>query len=142
MFLAALRRSHRFSPIHRESADDRTSITPLKTRPLRNPGQSSGRGDPEGHRRSGDITPFMAIARPLGRRGCRMARRVARTLPRQPWWFTIAALAATGWLAWRVHRVRGHVGRLRQGRDGERVVGQFLDGLREAGARIFHDVPG
>jgi hypothetical protein len=27
------------------------------------------------------------------------------------------------------------------GRDGERVVGQFLDGLRVNGARIFHDVP-
>jgi hypothetical protein len=65
-----------------------------------------------------------------------------RDLPRQPWWFTIAAFGATLWLAWRVTRVRGHVRRLRQGRDGERVVGQFLDGLREAGARIFHDIPG
>jgi hypothetical protein len=27
------------------------------------------------------------------------------------------------------------------GRDGERVVGQFLDGLRVNGARIFHDIP-
>jgi hypothetical protein len=31
---------------------------------------------------------------------------------------------------------------LRLGRDGERAVGQFLDVLRESGARVFHDVPG
>ena len=31
---------------------------------------------------------------------------------------------------------------LKLGRDGERVVGQFLDGLRENGHRIFHDIIG
>ena len=114
--------------------------SPLKTRPLRNPGQSL---DEEIQRAIDDraTSPFMAIV------GLWVVAGVEwlgtwRDLPRQPWWFTIAALAATGWLAWRVYRVRDHVGRLRQGRDGERVVGQFLEGLREAGARIFHDVPG
>jgi hypothetical protein len=31
---------------------------------------------------------------------------------------------------------------LRQGRDGERAVGQFLERLREDGAQVFHDIPG
>lgn len=31
---------------------------------------------------------------------------------------------------------------LRQGRDGERYVGQMLEELREKGYRIFHDIPG
>ena len=37
--------------------------------------------------------------------------------------------------------MRRQVRALRLGRDGERAVGQILDGLRENGARIFHDVP-
>jgi hypothetical protein len=64
-----------------------------------------------------------------------------RHTPRQPWLFTIAALAATIWLAWRLVGVRARIRKLKLGRDGERAVGQFLDGLREGGARIFHDVP-
>lgn len=64
-----------------------------------------------------------------------------RTAPRRPWIFTAFALAATIWLVWRLVRVREKMRQLKLGRDGERVVGQFLDGLREAGARIFHDVP-
>lgn len=31
---------------------------------------------------------------------------------------------------------------LRQGRDGERAVGQFLERLRADGAQVFHDIPG
>ena len=66
---------------------------------------------------------------------------VWRDLPRQPWVFTLAALAGTAWLAFRIHHLRAKVRTLRLGRDGERAVGQFLEGLREGGARIFHDVP-
>jgi len=31
---------------------------------------------------------------------------------------------------------------LRLGRDGEKAVGQYLEGLRASGAKIFHDIPG
>ena len=41
----------------------------------------------------------------------------------------------------RIFRLRRKVRALKLGRDGERAVGQFLEGLREGGARIFHDVP-
>ena len=30
---------------------------------------------------------------------------------------------------------------LKQGRDGERAVGQYLERLREDGAQVFHDIP-
>jgi hypothetical protein len=66
---------------------------------------------------------------------------VWRNVPRQPWVFTVAALAGTAWLAFRIAHSRRKVRKLRLGRDGERAVGQFLEGLREGGARIFHDVP-
>jgi len=65
-----------------------------------------------------------------------------RNLPRQPWLFTILAIGGTAWLTWLVARFRKRVRSLRLGRDGERHVGELLEGLRENGARIFHDVPG
>jgi hypothetical protein len=39
-------------------------------------------------------------------------------------------------------RIRGRVRHLRLGRDGERVVGQFLERLRDGGGQVFHDIPG
>ena len=66
---------------------------------------------------------------------------VWNAMPRRPWVYTMVALAGTFWLIRRVLRVRARVRQLRQGRDGEMAVGQYLEGLREAGSRIFHDVP-
>jgi hypothetical protein len=59
-----------------------------------------------------------------------------------PWVLTIAALISITY-AWRkgarlVRTVKNH----RLGRDGERVVGQMLEPLREKGYRVFHDIPG
>lgn len=44
--------------------------------------------------------------------------------------------------AWRIWRVIPQLKNLRQARDGERVVGQFLERLREDGYQVFHDVVG
>lgn len=113
--------------------------SPLKDKPLRNPGQSL---DEEIQSFFDDkaTLPFAAI---LGLWTVTFVEWVGywRHVPRQPWVFTISALIATMWLAWRLIRVRARIRKLRLGRDGERAVGQFLEGLREGGARIFHDVP-
>lgn len=114
--------------------------SPLKDAPLRNPGQSL---EEEIQRVVDDqaMAPFPAIA-------ALWALAIIEWLaawghfPRQPWTLTAAALLATAWYSARVARLRRKVKTLKLGRDGERAVGQFLDGLREAGARIFHDVPG
>jgi hypothetical protein len=62
--------------------------------------------------------------------------------PRHPLVFTSIAVAALLYAGWRFRIVRKQVRQLRQGRDGERVVGQFLERLREDGAQVFHDIPG
>jgi Nuclease-related domain len=62
--------------------------------------------------------------------------------PRRPILFTVLAAGAVVVAAWRVLSIRRQVRQLKQGRDGERVVGQFLERLREGGAQVFHDVPG
>ena len=113
--------------------------SPLKDKPLRNPGQSL---DEEIQRVIDDqaMAPCIAVA---GIWAIAWVEWFAvwRDLPRQPWLFTLVALVGTTWLTVRIVRLRRKVRMLRLGRDGERAVGQFLDGLREGGARIFHDVP-
>ncbi|MBP1687739.1 MAG: hypothetical protein H6Q33_3882 [Deltaproteobacteria bacterium] len=113
--------------------------SPLKGKPLRNPGQSLD----EEIQRVIDyqaMAPYAAIV-VLWAIAVIEWFAVWRDLPRRPWVFTVAALVGTAWLAVRLVRLRQKVRALRLGRDGERAVGQFLEGLREGGARIFHDVP-
>lgn len=113
--------------------------SPLRQKPLRHPGQSL---DEEIERVIDDrgLAPYVAVVF-LWAVTFMEWIAVWRHLPRQPWLFTGMAALATAWLVFRVRNVRRQVRALRLGRDGERLVGQFLDGLREGGARIFHDVP-
>ena len=115
------------------------SRSPLRQKPLRHPGQSL---DENIARVIDDqaIAPYVGISF-LWAITFMEWFSVWRQLPRQPWLFSAITILATGWLILRVSRVRREVRSLRLGRDGERLVGQFLDGLREGGARIFHDVP-
>jgi hypothetical protein len=62
--------------------------------------------------------------------------------PRQPILFSVLAVSAIAFGAWRISSIRGRVRNLKLGRDGERVVGQFLERLRDGGGQVFHDVPG
>ncbi len=60
------------------------------------------------------------------------------------WWrsmFAACAVILTAFAVWRIRQLWPKVRALRQGRDGERVVGQNLEELRADGARVFHDVP-
>ena len=54
----------------------------------------------------------------------------------------VAAVGALAYMLWIVFRVRPQMRALRLGHEGERAVGQFLEGLRAAGYRVFHDIPG
>jgi hypothetical protein len=65
-----------------------------------------------------------------------------RNTPHQPIIYSICAIAAVAALIARIIYVRKQVRQLRMGRDGERVVGQYLEGFRARGGRVFHDVPG
>ena len=67
--------------------------------------------------------------------------------PRQPWlWLTFAVLFFII-TAWKIVKLRPKIKAMRQGRDGERRIGQYLDNefrddLTGKPIRIFHDVPG
>jgi len=57
----------------------------------------------------------------------------------------ICGLYFVGSLIWgvpRIRRARRKIRHLRQGRDGERAVAEYLDTLRDDGYRVFHDLQG
>ena len=56
--------------------------------------------------------------------------------------FTGAAILAVTYAAFRIYRARPKLRALRQGLEGELVVGQFLERLRADGFAVFHDVIG
>lgn len=117
-----------------------SSRSPIKDKPLRTPGQSL-----EEQRRAliddrfetwGLVAAFFVV----------MALvewfRYFRPLPPQPWLLTACAVAMGGFAAWRLWRIWPRLLALRQGIEGEKAVGQFLERLRSQGYQVFHDVMG
>lgn len=114
--------------------------SPLKARPLRNPGQSL---DEEidallNDKLLGSLLYPLVLWMFAGLQMF-LERQHVRNMSV---WLAIAAAIMTIWSGFRIVKLRKQVRALRLGRDGERAVGQFLELLREDGARIFHDVPG
>lgn len=62
--------------------------------------------------------------------------------PPTPWLYTIFAASVTTYAFFRIFRERKKIREYKQGRDGEKVVGEYLDRLRANGFRVYHDIPG
>jgi hypothetical protein len=113
--------------------------SPLKAKPLRNPGESL---DHEIERCISDtVVGYYLAAMVL----CVLASMewlgYLTHAPRHPLLFTVMAFVAAIVATWRILGIRRQVRQLRLGRDGERVVGQFLERLRDGGGQVFHDIP-
>jgi hypothetical protein len=117
-----------------------SSISPLKAKPLRNPGQSLDEEIQE--LIDEQLLSVYWIAAMFVVMAMLEWLAVWLRWPRNPIIWTLVAVLAILYFAWLFRRVRKRARQLRLGRDGERAVGQYLEGLREAGARVFHDVPG
>ena len=112
--------------------------SPLKDPPLRIPGQSLG----EGIQRVFDdewMPIFLATLL-----FCVFAAlewvRYYRPYPPIPLPVTAIAVFLFGYTAIRTTRIRPKIRGLRQGVEGEKVVGQSLEELRASGATVFHDI--
>lgn len=112
--------------------------SPIKARPLRLPGQSL-QAEIETLISEGVIPYFVAAALLVFVAALEWIGTL-RHVPRQPWLYTLMAAVAATAFAWRLVRIRKRVRLLKLGRDGELVVGQFLEGLRVSGARVFHEL--
>jgi hypothetical protein len=62
--------------------------------------------------------------------------------PPQPLGVTVLAVGCAGYAAYQWKKYSPRIEALKQGRDGERVVGQQLETLRTKGCHVFHDIPG
>lgn len=112
--------------------------SPLKNSPLRNPGQSLDEkiydilyDDVYPYIITGLFLVFIA--------GMEWSRQIFNTPPNPLLW-TFIALVAVGYYAVRTGESLKHIKNIRLGRDGEKIVGQSLEQLRESGYKVFHDL--
>lgn len=61
---------------------------------------------------------------------------------RNPLAITLVVVAVVAYIVWRIWRTLPELRQLRQGIEGEKAVGQFLEGLRAQGYQVFHDLGG
>ena len=114
--------------------------SPLKAKPLRNPGQSL---DEEIQRiTQEEMIVWLTVSIIVLMMALLEWWKSIRDLPPNPWVFSFVAVAFWGIGTWKIRRAWVRRRALILGRDGERAVGQFLDLLREQGYRVFHDVVG
>lgn len=115
-------------------------ISPLKDKPLRQAGQSVQ--EEIGNLIDDQIIPylitaffFVAIA------GIEWVRLFQNSKPR-PVLVTIIALMAAVVFLYKFIKFRKKVRYLKLGRDSEKIVGEFLELLRQDGCIVFHDIVG
>jgi len=116
------------------------SKSPIKDKPLRLPGQSL---EEERRRLFEDRleTPFVLALCFTLVAALDWWREVA-DLPPSPRTFTVAAVLLIAFTAWRFLKTVPRIRAIKQGIEGEKAVGQFLERLRAEGYQVFHDVVG
>jgi hypothetical protein len=114
--------------------------SPLKNEPLRNPGQSLDRY-------LLDVVFEESIIYILtGSVVCLFVFNnwiyyLTEKVP-NPWAMTLIAVAVVAYCLYKIKKALKKITKLKQGRDGEKSVGQYLESLREQGVKVFHDLPG
>lgn len=112
--------------------------SPLKSAPLRVPGQSlSEQLVDNSYDRI--VAPYLFAVFLVCLAGLEWYRYYFN-LPPSPWIFTAVAVAGVSWAAWKVRGGMARAKAIRQGRDGERAVAQYLERFRAQGFQVFHDV--
>ena len=116
------------------------SRSPIKDKPLRLPGQSLQ--EERDALWEDKIEPWALLAAFFLALAGWEWFRYFRPMPPQPWLVSACAVGMFGFAGWRLYRLRPRMRALRQGIEGEKAVGQFLDRLREQGYQVFHDLVG
>lgn len=116
------------------------SKSPLKNRPLRNPGQSLD--DRIQRLIDGYVSTYVLMPAVLVLLALYEWYGWYFNTPRSPILLTLVATIAVAISAPILLRKRKEIRNYRLGRDGERAVGQYLEDLRSRGAKVYHDIPG
>ncbi len=113
--------------------------SPLKSAALRNPGESLEKYI---HRYVNDngvpwlVGAFFVVFLA----GWEWAKHLTG-LPPLPWALSFVAVVVVALAVHKIRQTRRRIRSLRQGAEGEKTVGQFLERLRARDAQVFHDVP-
>jgi hypothetical protein len=119
---------------------DLSSRSPLKAAALSNPGESIGT---EIHRLiSEDLSTYILAFCMFLVLALMEWMRYLRNWPPVPKSMTFTALLVCGYASVKIVRIRRQLRMLRQGMQGEKAVGQYLERLRERGYQVLHDIPG
>jgi hypothetical protein len=129
---------HRIS--YRIDINEPIMKSPLKAKPLRNPGESTD--DRIWDFILDEILKYILFASLF----CFMAilewLRWYTDSPPNPIMTSIIAIIAIALAVFKLRRARRTLKQLKLGRDGEKAVGQYLERLRSNGAQVLHDFPG
>jgi hypothetical protein len=114
--------------------------SPIKRRPLRNPGDSL---DDEIQEVvwSQFAVYYFAAAFSVVLAAIEWVRWFTKAAP-NPILYSLIAMCAVAVAGYKIRGAFTNVRNLKLGRDGEKAVGQFLERLRERGAQVIHDFPG
>lgn len=116
------------------------SKSPIKDKPLRLPGQSLEEERRKLYEDRLEV-PFILTVCFVVIAALEWWREYANLSP-SPRTFTFAAILLMGFTAWRLWRTIPRIRAIKQGIEGEKAVGQFLERLRADGYQVFHDVVG
>lgn len=114
--------------------------SPLKAKPHRYAGQSLD-DEIDNQVIRGFLHYYLISGMLLIMAGLEWFRSINNTPP-TPWFYTIAAVISIGVTVFMGIRTKGKIKRLKQARDGERAIGQYLETFRSSGCIVFHDIQG
>jgi hypothetical protein len=114
--------------------------SPIKARPLNNPGDSLDKRLQDVA--TDEILLYSLIALLFIIMALLEWWRWYVQVPPSPVFFTVCAVVASGYAAWKIRKALKKIKNIKLGLAGEKAVGQFLELLRENGAKVFHDVQG
>ena len=117
---------------------NKTTRSPLKAPPLRNPGQYLG--EEIKRLQTEDIGSYVVAVVMFVFIAIIEWIRFLMKWPPQPGLFTAMTVLVCCFAAIKVKPIRRRVRNLKQGEEGEKVVGQYLEALREKGYKVLHDI--
>lgn len=114
--------------------------SPLKDKPLRNPGQSV-REQRMDFAYDKILAPVLIALLMIYMAGMDWYRYFV-PVKSMPWLSSVIAVLAIMYAGWQIFRHWPKVQALRLAEEGEKMVGQLLEGLRASGYQVFHDLVG
>ena len=113
--------------------------SPLKDNPLRNPGETLDKQIDE--LVNDKASTYIVLVVVSGVLAMMEWWRWFMELPPTPFTYSIMFAVITAYSLPKIFKIKKQLRSLRQGRDGEKAVGQYLEKLRKHGAQVFHDIP-